>query len=189
MVGVRRGVSDAAITHADEHGRTAVEERTEGGGLVVDRGVGKVAFPCAAGRAGIFEPEGVLAWKADREDIGPVVAVEVVDPSGKVVGVAERIERLGRVEFVTRGEVGTGIPEGTGDGVDVTVAVEIAERAALGEKLGVQLELAKGERGARVGGRCRRRRGGENGRGGDRGDEGDDERRGDSGHGARGDRS
>ena len=165
VFGIRRGVAEAIIGHANQDGRAGGEERAEGGRLVVHGEEHDVTAPDAAGGAGVFIPRGINAGKTEHEHIGPGVAVEIGGEAEKIIGVDERVEGLGGINLVAGFEIGTGIPVGTGDDIEVAVLVDVGEVRALGEKFGAEFDAAVGG----IGG------GGERGGGGeeDAGAEGD----------------
>src|SRR5688572_27759705 len=83
----------------------------------------------------VLEPPCVLAGEADNDDVLPAVLVDIVREGEEVIRVVGNIERLGRIEFESLGELRPGIPEWAGDDIHCTVAIEIAEAGAFAEEL------------------------------------------------------
>lgn len=131
-----------------------------------------VAVPVAGFALRVLEPPRLEAGKAQHDDVGPAVAVQVMGEGEEVVGVGvvraqpafearhllvlpvgglaregrfarRRSARGGRV-FVARFEIRAGIPIGAGDHVQLAVAVDVRYMCPLAPKLVGEPELLPG---------------------------------------------
>ena len=130
---------EAPAGHEHELASAIADEVDEVRGLVVHRRRELVALPVQIRALVLSEriakPEGLLARKADHDDVEPAVRVEIVGPRKEVVRVAFGPEGPGRIELVALAELRPPIPIRSCDHVAGPVAVEVSEARALAREL------------------------------------------------------
>ena len=133
-IGVERGVAEEAVPRADELGPLVAHDVRELRRLVADLVEDLVLRPVPGVPLGarVLVDEGRRAGEADREDVVPAVAVEVVDPGEEVVGVPFAVLRLRRVDLVLLLELRPREPVGAVHDVDVAVPIQVAGADAFG---------------------------------------------------------
>src|SRR5688572_11642673 len=89
----------------------------------------------------ILVPERFLTGEADDENVRPLIAVEIVRPGEKVVGVSVDVERVTVVVHKPLSEPRPGIPERPGDDIHGAVAIDVAKVRAFTEELVGELRL------------------------------------------------
>ena len=86
-----------------------------------------------SGGSGILVDEAWRAGKADDKDVLMPVAVKVVDPAEKMIGVGLDRLRFSSKDFVLFLEVRPAEPIGAVDGIDDAITVDITDVGALGK--------------------------------------------------------
>ena len=82
----------------------------------------------------------VLAWilvhkrggsrKSDRQHVVPSIAIHVVHPSKKMIGITRHRLRLGRVQFVGLLEIRAGVPVWPVNHIRMLVSVKVSNRCS-----------------------------------------------------------
>ncbi len=93
--------------------------------------------------ARVLEPTGVFARKADDDEIGPAIAVQI----GRVVherfAVMHRIELIGLLAKLMYFPIGGGEVHTAGGNIELAIVIKIANAATLAAKLIVELHALK----------------------------------------------